>query len=90
MLKTYTLTKALIKKEISNLKKYEWYYGTEENNQNENWIFEWFIDNELVDQEWFDEKLNYTNIERLRELLIILELFESSFLKTKKIIEETL
>ena len=90
MLKTYSLTKALIKKEISNLKKYEWYYGTEENNQNENWIFEWFIDNELVDQEWFDEKLNYTNIERLRELLIILELFESSFLKTKKIIEETL
>ena len=90
MLKTYSLTKALIKKEISNLKKYEWYYGTEENNQNENWIFEWFIDNKLVDQEWFDEKLNYTNIERLRELLIILELFESSFLKTKKIIEETL
>ena len=37
--------------------------------QNENEIFDWVLTYEIVNQDWFDEKLKYTNVELLEEIL---------------------
>lgn len=60
--------KNLINNEIANLGADDKYWGTSENVENENKIFEFFIDNNIVTQEWFDERLKLTNEERLEEL----------------------
>jgi|8_EtaG_2_1085327.scaffolds.fasta_scaffold335266_1 hypothetical protein len=59
----------LIKKEIRNLNSNENYWGSEENVNNENTIYDYFLENKIVNQDWFDNKLKYTNIELLEELL---------------------
>ncbi len=63
------IIKNLIKKEIRNLKNNEDYWGSEENVNNENTIYDYFLENKIVNQDWFDNKLKYTNIELLEELL---------------------
>ena len=69
MLRTLPLIKNVIKKEITNLNENPNYWGTEENIQNENEIFNYFLTYEIVNQEWFDERLKYTNVELLTELI---------------------
>ena len=68
MLRTLPLIKNVIKKEITKLNENHDYWGTEENIQNENEIFNYFLTYEIVNQDYFDEKENYTNIELLNEL----------------------
>tara|TARA_R100000951_G_scaffold104644_1_gene97945 strand:- start:201 stop:431 length:231 start_codon:yes stop_codon:yes gene_type:complete len=69
MLRTLPLIKNVIKKEITLLNEYPEYWGTIENIENENEIFNYFLTYEIVNQEWFDEKVEYTNTELLSELL---------------------
>ena len=61
--------KTLIKTEIANLSTNEQYWGTEENINNENKIFDYMLTRDIVTQDWFDDRLNYTNVERLQALL---------------------
>lgn len=61
--------KTLIKTEIKNLSTNEEYWGTEENINNENKIFDYMLTRDIVTQDWFDDRLNYTNVERLQALL---------------------
>jgi len=68
MLRTLPLIKNVIKKEITKLNENHDYWGTEENIQNENEIFNYFLTYEIVNQDYFDERENYTNIELLTEL----------------------
>ena len=63
------IIKNLIKKEIRNLKNNENYWGSEENVNNENTIYNYFLNENYVNQEWFDDRLKYTSIELLEELL---------------------
>ena len=58
----------LIKTEIQNHTNVE-YWGTEENINNENKIFDYVLDNNIVNQVWFDNRLKYTSVELLEELL---------------------
>ena len=60
--------KKLIKTEIQNHTNLE-YWGTEENINNEKKIFDYVLDNDIVNQVWFDNRLKYTSIELLEELL---------------------
>ena len=69
MKRTLPLIKNVIKKEITKLNENPNYWGTEENIQNENEIFDWVLTYEIVNQDWFDEKLKYTNVELLEEIL---------------------
>tara|TARA_R110001599_G_scaffold39381_2_gene120325 strand:+ start:1032 stop:1268 length:237 start_codon:yes stop_codon:yes gene_type:complete len=69
MLRTLPLIKNVINKEITKLNENPEYWGTIENIDNENEIFNYFITYEIVNQEWFDERLKYTNTELLSELL---------------------
>ena len=69
MLRTLPLIKNVINKEITKLNEYPEYWGTIENIENENEIFNYFLTYEIVNQEWFDERLKYTNTELLSELL---------------------
>ncbi len=69
MLRTLPLIKNVITKEITNLNENPNYWGTIENIENENEIFNYFLTYEIVNQEWFDERLKYTNVEILSELM---------------------
>ena len=69
MLRTLPLIKNVINKEITKLNEYPEYWGTIENIENENEIFNYFLTYEIVNQDWFDERLKYTNTELLSELL---------------------
>ena len=57
-----------IKFEISKL-EIDYYWGTEEQISNENIIFDYVLENNIVNQDWFDTKLKYTSVELLEELL---------------------
>ena len=69
MLRTLPLIKNVINKEITNLNENPNYWGTIENIDNENEIFNYFLTYEIVNQKWFDERNEYTNTEILSELL---------------------
>lgn len=45
------------------------YWGSDDEVRNANEIFEIVLSNGVVDQEWFDERLNCTSPEILSELL---------------------
>jgi len=77
MLRTLPLIKNVIKKEITKLNENHDYWGTEENNNNENEIFDYFLTYEIVNQDWFDERLTCTNVERLNDLLTELNKVEN-------------
>jgi len=76
MLRTLPLIKNVIKKEITNLNENPDYWGTIENIENENEIFNYFLTYEIVNQEWFDERLKYTNVELLTELVNKIKQYE--------------
>jgi len=66
--------KKLIKKEIHNLKKFHLeYWGSEKNINNETKIYNYFLENKIVNQDWFDYKIKYTNIELLENLLKLIK-----------------
>jgi len=65
----YRYIKGFINTEIYNHKTIPDYWGTEENNNNESLIFNYVLDLDIVNQDWFDERLKYTNVELLEELL---------------------
>jgi hypothetical protein len=69
MLRTLPLIKNVINKEITKLNENPEYWGTIENIENENEIFNYFLTYEIVNQDWFDERLEYTNTEILSELI---------------------
>ena len=69
MLRTLPLIKNVMNKEITKLNENPEYWGTIENIENENEIFNYFLTYEIVNQDWFDERLKYTNTELLSELL---------------------
>ena len=56
--------KNLIKTEIKNHTDLE-YWGTEENINNENTIFDYVLKEDIVNQDWFDERLKCTSVELL-------------------------
>ena len=62
------IIKNLIKKEIRNLKSDPNYWGSEKNVNNENTIYNYFLNENYVNQDWFDDRLKYTSIELLEEL----------------------
>ena len=76
MLRTLPLIKNVINKEITNLNENPNYWGTIENIDNENEIFNYFLTYEIVNQEWFDERNEYTNTEILSELLNKIKQYE--------------
>lgn len=59
----------LTHKEIARIKANDEYLGTQQNVENESTIFETFLAEGLVTQNWFDDRLRYTKIELLEELL---------------------
>jgi hypothetical protein len=61
--------KNFVKKEINNLNNNENYYGSNENINNETKIFNYLLNNKIVNQDYFDNKLKYTNVELLEEIL---------------------
>tara|TARA_R100000081_G_C4702645_1_gene108452 strand:- start:287 stop:580 length:294 start_codon:yes stop_codon:yes gene_type:complete len=73
----------LIKEEIKNHTNVE-YWGTEENINNENKIFDYVLNNNIVNQDWFDEKLKYTSVELLEELLKVVKFFEAHQLNNEE------
>ena len=60
--------KNLIKTEIQNHTNVE-YWGTEENINNENIIFDYVLKEDIVNQDWFDNRLKYTSVEMLEDIL---------------------
>ena len=65
-------------KEIKNLSDLN-YWGTEENINNENIIFDYALKNKIVKQDWFDSRLKHTNVERLEDLLKEFYFMEKTF-----------
>ena len=59
----------LTHEEITRLQSNDKYWGTQQNVENESIIFETFLAEGLVTQDWFDDKEGHTNIELLEELL---------------------
>ena len=71
-LKTTKMSKINLEKYILNeLDKHsdDNYWGSDDEVRNANEIFEIVLSNGVVDQEWFDERLNCTSPEILSELL---------------------
>lgn len=68
------IIKNLIKKEIRNLKSDPNYWGSEKNVNNENTIYSYFLNENYVNQDWFDDRLKYTSIELLKVLQNIIDI----------------
>lgn len=70
--------KAKLLNEIYNLKMHDDdYWGSDENIKNENEIFDYVLENNIVTQDWFDSKLKFSGIELLEELYIKIKEEES-------------
>ena len=57
------------KNEIVKHKENVNYWGTEEDVNNETIICNYVLNNNIVNQEWFDERLKSTSIEMLEDIL---------------------
>ena len=57
------------KNEIVKHKENVDYWGTEENINNENIIFDYVLKENIVNQDWFDNRLKYTSVEMLEDIL---------------------
>lgn len=65
----FLVIKSIISNEITRLSKNPNYWGTKENVDNENEIINYLLTNNIVNQEWFDERLKYTSTEMLEDVL---------------------
>jgi len=45
------------------------YWGSEENINKENELFNYLLKNKIVNQDWFDARLKNTNVETLKDIL---------------------
>jgi len=63
------IIKTFISTEFNNLKK-EFYYNSDIHEKNENFIYDYVLNKNIVNQKWFDNRLKYTYEEILKELLI--------------------
>ena len=74
----------IFKSEIKNLSSNPDYWGTEKNVANENKIFDWFLNTQAVNQDWFDNRQLCTNVELLEELEkeYFIFMFGSEFLES--------
>ena len=74
----------ILKSEIKNLSSNPDYWGTEKNVANENKIFDWFLNTQAVNQDWFDNRQLCTNVELLKELEkeYFIFMFGSEFLES--------
>ena len=57
------------KNEIVKHKEIKDYWGSEEDVNNETEIINYVMHNGIVDQDWFDERLESTSIEMLEDIL---------------------
>jgi|TARA_B100000035_G_scaffold161164_1_gene137323 hypothetical protein len=57
------------KNEIVKHKEVKDYWGSEEDVNNETIICNYILNNNIVNQEWFDERLKSTSIEMLEDIL---------------------
>ena len=57
------------KKEIVKHKEIKDYWGSEEDVDNETIICNYVLHNDIVNQDWFDERLKSTSIEMLEDIL---------------------
>ena len=57
------------KNEIVKHKEIKDYWGSEEDVDNETIICNYVLHNEVVSQDWFDERLKSTSIEMLEDIL---------------------
>ena len=57
------------KKEIVKHKEIKDYWGSEEDVNNETIICNYILHNDIVNQDWFDERLKSTSIEMLEDIL---------------------
>jgi len=57
------------KKEIVKHKENVNYWGTEEDVNNETILCNYVLNNNIVNQDWFDERLKSTSIEMLEDIL---------------------
>tara|TARA_B100001564_G_C20490751_1_gene601525 strand:+ start:249 stop:467 length:219 start_codon:yes stop_codon:yes gene_type:complete len=57
------------KNEIVKHKEIKDYWGTQEDVDNETIICNYVLHNEVVSQDWFDERLKSTSIEMLEDIL---------------------
>jgi len=57
------------KNEIVKHKESSHYWGSEEDVNNETKIINYVLHNDIVNQEWFDERLKSTSIEMLEDIL---------------------
>ena len=57
------------KNEIVKHKEVKDYWGSEEDVNNETIICNYVLNNNIVNQEWFDERLKSTSIEMLEDIL---------------------
>ena len=58
----------MIVNEHRKLKDFENYWGSHSNITNENLIFDFVLKKGIVDQDWFDNRLKHTSIERIDDL----------------------
>jgi ABC-type oligopeptide transport system substrate-binding subunit len=65
----FLVIKSIISNEITRLSKNPNYWGTKENVDNENQIVNYLLTHNIVNQEWFDERLKYTSTEMLEDVL---------------------
>lgn len=76
-----------ILKEIYNLKINDSdYWGSDENIKNENEIFDYVLDNNIVTQDWFDSKLKFSGEELLQELYLEIKEQEKKNQKMFKVV----
>ena len=57
------------KNEIVKHKEVKDYWGSEEDVNNETIIINYVMHNDIVNQDWFDERLKSTSIEMLEDIL---------------------
>lgn len=57
------------KKEIVKHKEIKDYWGSEEDVNNETILCNYVLNNNIVNQDWFDERLKSTSIEMLEDIL---------------------
>lgn len=74
-------------KEIFNLNtKGDDYWGSDENIQNENEIFDYVLEKDIVTQDWFDSKLKFGDVELLQELYLEIKNQEKENQKMFKVV----
>ena len=57
------------------------YWGSKENIYKEIELYEYVLQKNIVPQDWFDERIKHTNVERLQDLLEVIEFINGILIK---------